>query len=426
MEYPKLLLITTVDIFTDNSSSSFTVRSFLGNWPKDRAFQIVCEDFNSGSSRLISDYTYLLGHDSINVGSWLINGNRSVLTHLHKPTINNHSKKKQSIKTQLYQFCVAVYSELPYRFNKELLKFVNEAHPDVIYSVLTPSRATKFARRLAKKLDISLIPHFMDDWSNVYLASAGLIAPLRLYFNNLLRKIIIESPTCLCISELMCKEYSHRYGTNNMVPLMHSVSDCRSPKRLYPEGQINMLYAGSLYLDRHVSLIKLCDCLNTIHSNKCTISIYCPILQWEELQANFRDYSFVQYGGFVSQDELMNRIEDADALILIESFDEDLLQYTRLSMSTKIPEYLSSGRPIIAVGNKRQGSISYLLDHNAAYVACGLNDIALTIRDFLNGENMDSILANARDLFVHNHSNGLQEKKFLDVIINASANSKTS
>ena len=102
--------------------------------------------------------------------------------------------------------------------------------------------------------------------------------------------------------------------------------------------------------------------------------------------------------------------------MFVESLKEEMLEYTRLSMSTKIPEFLSCGRPIFAIGNSRQGSISYLKEHQAAFVVDDLNQIEICFKEFLNIENQIQIVNNAKGLFLKNHIKNQQKAFFLSLI----------
>src|SRR3546814_7688640 len=50
------------------------------------------------------------------------------------------------------------------------------------------------------------------------------------------------------------------------------------------------------------------------------------------------------------------------------SFVDHYSKYARLSISTKVPQYLSVGRPILAYGPKSLASISYIKETGAGVV----------------------------------------------------------
>ena len=59
---------------------------------------------------------------------------------------------------------------------------------------------------------------------------------------------------------------------------------------------------------------------------------------------------------------------DADAFLHIESDDESYCSLTKLSVSTKIPEYLISSRLVIGYGPVYLASMKLLKDNNIGIV----------------------------------------------------------
>ncbi|MCX6624335.1 MAG: hypothetical protein NTY38_25390, partial [Acidobacteria bacterium] len=68
-------------------------------------------------------------------------------------------------------------------------------------------------------------------------------------------------------------------------------------------------------------------------------------------------------------------IEESDILVHVESMNRVSRKLTRLSLSTKIPQYLASGRCILAVGPAEVASIRYIQDHEAGMVVTDLETL---------------------------------------------------
>ena len=179
---------------------------------------------------------------------------------------------------------------------------------------------------------------------------------------------------------------------------------------------VSLLYAGSIYLGRYETLKRLCEVVRKNAINDICINIYTQEDAWNQLKSEFEKYEFVNYGGFIGQEELMTQIRESDGLLFFESFDEEILKYTKLSLSTKVPEYLSSGIPIFAVGNATQGSIKYLSDNKAAYVATDDSQIESVFLDFIAHKDVDTVLKNAKKLFHDNHEMKNQQEQFKQIL----------
>lgn len=415
--FPRILLVTYLDVFNDNESETYTVRSFIENWPRENIFQIICEDFNSGDTGRISKNTYRLGHGDIVIGSWLIPGRREVKTTMKSPLTKKSEKNTQSLKSSIRKTVVDLYSFLPYRYTSQLQHFIEDSNPDVLYCCSASVRMFKLCKKIAKKRKIPFIPHIMDDWPNSMYNGSPLSKPLKTYFHFYFSKIIHRAPFVYCICDLMCSEYKKRYSYDRFIPLMNSVNDYSGIT--IDEIKNRIIYAGSLYLERYKSLLTIAESLSKLNRTDIEIVVYTKHKQWEELEHFFENYSFVRYGGFVTQSELMEQIVSSKYLLFLESMDDEMLDYTRLSMSTKIPEYLSSQRPILAVGNLKQGSIDYLYKNEAAYIISDLANTGEVLGLLLNCIDQNEIVSNAYSLYKKNHIKEQQQILFLNNVLGA-------
>lgn len=407
MEIPKLLIVGTENIFTENTSSSFTVRSLVENWPENRLRQIVCSD-----SAESADDVFVLRSSDI-LFDFKMFKKKVKPSSIKRNEAHYFEKGKTTIKSFIRQRLVYLYSCRPYKFTNALREFINEFGPDVIYSCSSRFGVFMLCRRISKNNRIPFVPHFFDDWPNVSFDASGLF---NRWSFKLVKQTIHQAPVVFCISDLMCNEYKARYSYDNFHALMHSVNPL--PKHKENESDVKtLMYAGSIYLGRYKSLVELSKAISQRPGEKVELYIYTTPASWNELGSEFDDYPFVHYGGYVSQEELATRISQSDGLVFVESFDEELLVYTRLSMSTKIPEYLSSGNPILAIGNESQGSIAYLKEHNAAYVATSEKEIPIIFNNFIDKEDYLKKEKSAQSLFENNHLNSRQVIRFKNLLI---------
>jgi len=70
-------------------------------------------------------------------------------------------------------------------------------------------------------------------------------------------------------------------------------------------------------------------------------------------------------GGTAAPDEVRGIQLDANVLVHVESFDEASRLLTRLSLSTKIPQYLMAGRCVLAYGPAELASVRYVAETGA-------------------------------------------------------------
>jgi hypothetical protein len=403
-DYPKVLIIGSEDIYTRNSSSTFTVRSFFDGWQKECLKQIVCGEGDANETTLVVTNRERL------FCRWLPRKKNNTVSIQRNET--QFYQKRFSFKQLVRQFIVNIYVLLPYLYGKRVKQFIDDFQPDIIYSSSQNVAIMGFINRISKKKGIPYIPHFFDDNSNMLFQDFPL---LRRYALGIIMKSIHRAPVVFCISELMCDEYQRRYNYKHFVSLMHSVYPIVKPES-YDNNVKTLLYAGSLYLGRYKTIVDLCKTIKSYGDSTIEFVIYTNKQSWDELQAFFEPYKFVRYGGFISQGELTLKIGEAYGLVFVESFDEEMLSFTRFSMSTKIPEYLSSNRPILAIGNEEQGSIKYLKENEAAYIISNTEQMPNMVPCFLERKGWHQISFNAKLLFINNHDRTVQKERFRQII----------
>ena len=73
--------------------------------------------------------------------------------------------------------------------------------------------------------------------------------------------------------------------------------------------------------------------------------------------------------------EVNNVIHQNDIVVFVESLRDRYKNVARLSFSTKITDYLASGKCIFAVGPSDCAPIEYFLENDSAIVACNYDEI---------------------------------------------------
>ena len=129
-------------------------------------------------------------------------------------------------------------------------------------------------------------------------------------------------------------------------------------------------YLGNLHSNRWKSLSEIGEALHEIEKKnggiKCYLDVYSASLLEDRMIEAFDAIDNIRFKGAVSASEVHKIQVSSDVLVHVESFDVRSANSTRLSLSTKIPEYMSSGVPIFAYGPEQIASMKYLRDFNLA------------------------------------------------------------
>ena len=68
----------------------------------------------------------------------------------------------------------------------------------------------------------------------------------------------------------------------------------------------------------------------------------------------------VIFKGSVRPEEVSGVLNESDVAVHVESFSDSCAEYTRLSVSTKIPQYFAAGIPVLAYGPSSLASCQYV------------------------------------------------------------------
>jgi glycosyltransferase involved in cell wall biosynthesis len=138
-------------------------------------------------------------------------------------------------------------------------------------------------------------------------------------------------------------------------------------------------------LDRWKSLQKIAIALEEINlsGSPARLTIYSPAEDLARYRNAFAGQRTVQLGGSLTSGEVPAVLRDADILIHVESFAEETRRYTRYSLSTKIPQYLAAGRPILGYGPAEVASMEHIRSTEAGIVV-GVEDTAMLVDQLMS------------------------------------------
>jgi len=249
----------------------------------------------------------------------------------------------------------------------ELIRFIDEFNPQIVFY---QSSGNVFSFSLTKWICISrnipLILQTTDDYvSGMFTFDPFFwIQQIRL---KLAYKWAVSYSDCIvAIGDKMAEEYKSRFGGNYFVA-MNSISDLNLPKYSATNKTLKFVYAGNLGLNRWKVLVLIADCLKELQNEEGLngeLSIYSLVEPGTKEISVLNKPPFSFYKGALNTVELNSVKTHSDVLVHVEAFDRLNRHVTRLSISTKIPEYLASGRCIFAVGPEDIASMQYLEEYD--------------------------------------------------------------
>lgn len=142
----------------------------------------------------------------------------------------------------------------------------------------------------------------------------------------------------------------------------------RSPVR-------NIIYTGGLMLNRYVMLDEIAKCIEEINKDRkiFELHIYSPILQIEAYRSLMCDS--IVFHNYVKQEDVHSVLVVGDVLLHTESFNDNIIRFTNYSLSTKIPECLASGRPLLYYGPSTIGVARFLSEEGVGIVTDQIEEV---------------------------------------------------
>jgi glycosyltransferase involved in cell wall biosynthesis len=305
---------------------------------------------------------------------------------------------------------------------------IESFRPEVIYAKPGPVRPTRLEECLARRLRAPVVPYFEDDWpSQVYRNSVLDYLP-RLVLKKAVRKLLSRAPFGLAISPAMAREYSELYG----LPF-HSIMNCVSVSNEWQElpssrkrgSAFLLIYVGGVHMQRFESLMDVAKVLQRLHHEGHHVRLVCYDLRADESQVkSLVSTGIVEVNAALSDRDAQAHLQSASALVYVEPFSGKAASFLRLSLSTKLPLYLASGRPILAYGPSSLASMQYLRDEEAAFVVCERSQEALErqLRLLLNGgPEVNRLARNAWEVARANHEAEAQRDRLRELLLGASS-----
>lgn len=253
---------------------------------------------------------------------------------------------------------------------KELDEFIDSFKPDVIlYSMDGYIHFNRICRYVKEKTKGKSIGFFVDDNFTYKQTNRFGLKIFRYFQRGSLKKLAKQTDAFWAITDMTKKEADEFFGINCTI-----VTKPLTRETVYKDWQINdpirVLYTGNLQIGRDRSLIKVVKALKEINQEKILfqVDVYTKTSLSEQVK-NQLSCGFCVLHNPVPQSEVLKKQEQADILLFLEDVDGPDAKKARLSFSTKITDYLSSGKCIFAVGCMDTAPMQYFLDNQAAILA---------------------------------------------------------
>lgn len=348
----KRVLVVSNNVFSDIKNNGKTLKSFFRKFKEENIAQLF---FSNEQIQIKENYNFY----SISERNFFnIMNKKNNLSE----TIDNFTIKtnKTPIKRIIREF---IWKTKFWR-KKELENWIMNFKPDIIFFCAGDSIfAYDIIKYILKITNAKLVTYVTDDYF-LPRKHSEITEKIRLFFvRNKFIDCLENTQLLITISQKMSNEYKHIFDKESLVfsNIPESLFD-DTIKIEKKDEYFHIVYAGGLHLNRWrtlVELIKNISIINKSYEKKIFIDIYSTTEINHEIIKQLNTV-FSKFHGRLSKNEIKVVLNNADALLHVESFLPSDIEKTKLSISTKISEYLSIKKPIIVLGPSSIASVEFL------------------------------------------------------------------
>ena len=416
---PKVLIVSRG--VWDDAGTSSTLSNIFQNYDSAKLSQIYIET-KKPNTRLCRSFFQISEFSLIKkLYKWRTRTGRRV----DATYVDNTDVARKEASTMQYvrghrSFAYTILRELLWHFNgwksQDLHSFIAEENPDVVWLTGSPlilmNRLSQYVVRQAGK------PYCIFEMDDVYSYRNCGSNPFKYIYRYFLRKRVKKlmqgARQVFVISPKMKKEFDELFGVDSIV-LTKGIDFTNRPyAQSVPSQPVDMVYAGQLIYGRLSTVQKLAAALDGINKpeRRLVLSVYTGTPIPEAVKAELTGKGSVVLHAPVPYIQVEEIIRQSDVVLFVETFDEKKKNIARLSFSTKITDYLSGGKCVLAIGPGDIAPIEYLRDNDAAVTITSVQDIAEALKYLLSPGVIEQYSRKAYDCGKRNH-----DKATLDRIV---------
>ena len=231
--------------------------------------------------------------------------------------------------------------------------------PDVLYCWYYAPALLDYGAWLAEELDVPLVLHIGD------IAPAG-------ERDDSLSRIARKAVARIAISGEMKRDLEESLGLPFDVVHNGALDEIFAPPQTAADndGTIVVRYVGALLrAHQFPSIEDIAEAVRVFNrqGGKARFELYGP--EWTaKLMHELDDSDAVRYAGFAEKPRNYELLKTADLLVLPITFEEKEFEWVRLSMPTKLPEYLGSGAPVLVYGPRGCAPVEFCVENDVGIV----------------------------------------------------------
>ena len=262
--------------------------------------------------------------------------------------------------------------------SRGLRKMLRQERPDVVYAHIGSNWISQVVCRACRQEGIPLVIHVTDDYVDGLYSEDVIGRWLSRAAEHSLKEVSGYASKCIAISPMMASDFATRYeqAWDWCTTLVRDSEVPRgaTSREESEDAAFRLVYAGSLELNRWVALRCLANFISEnpkIGNKSLFLDIWCKDEDRLRYQEKLSVGSgAIRFRGWLERDKLRGFLAKADLCVHAESSFEEDVRFTRLSLSTKISQYLVLGKPVLALAPRAIASVKVLEAAGACVGVC--------------------------------------------------------
>lgn len=303
-----------------------------------------------------------------------------------------------------------------------LRTFVKDFNPDIIFVPIYPTVYMGWIQKYIIKLTGKPTVCYLADDNYSYDSCKGFLSYLhRFWLRQQVGPLARGCKQMFVIVEKEKEDTDKRFGTDSVILTKSIDFTGMSYQSCIPNEPLKFVYTGSMIIGRDKTLALVADAINKINkeagSIKAELYIYSQSEPSDEILVRINNGAS-HFCGKIGRDEVQHVQKEADVVVFAEALVGKESNAAKLSFSTKITDYLSSGKCVLAIGKEEIAPIDYFKRNDSALIAYTETDVELRVREIVGNPLLtEQYGKKAFDCAVRNHDMDMMNKRFINSML---------
>ncbi len=362
MDYPRVLIVGAY--FSEQSGSGTYLRQIFSAWPID-SLATICYDtlsldwqrchkhYRTGDKeyRPRKPFKQFLATVKSGPVSMSANSERVSTDSIHDISfISRMAKYAWRVLLRMLGGGEILYRVAP---SDQLINWVHEFKPDVIYGHCSDLNSVRFLRSMQKALGLPIVLHIMDDWFATQYKQNLAARCLRPYYLAEVKKLVSSADTVLGICKEMAEDYEKRYSRElQWLPMPVDLSEYKvTARKQWDVGSpFRFRYGGRVGWAIQDCLNDLADAIHSLAQEGVNLSFDIVTTRTNDVPPKCLLFPEVNVQSPKPLSDLPRLQAEADVLVICFDFDTVSFRQARFSMPAKMAPCMASGTPVLVYG----------------------------------------------------------------------------